>query len=35
MVFRSSSMLDEILETRIMVKASMKKWKSDKVRGFH
>ena len=24
-------MLDEILQTRIMVKASMKRWKSDKV----
>ena len=26
-----NSMLDEILQTRIMVKTSMKKWKNDKV----
>lgn len=34
-MFLFTSMLDEILKTRIMVKASMKKWKTDKVRGFN
>ena len=30
-----TSMLDEILQTRIMVKASMKRWKADKVSDFN
>ena len=30
----STSMLDGILKTRIMVKTSMKKWKADKVREY-